>query len=116
MPDLLKVVDVYSGATKYLGEVPTQVVRDVSSALHSFHPPHSPVQEEPVLIQNSSERFFTGQKKDPTKPVAVEVDEGWKEPPIKFTTPEKEEESNFTSEVNIDFWFEDQAEDKKADN
>jgi hypothetical protein len=74
------------------------------------------VQDEQVPLDPAPERFFSGSRGDPAKPVAIELDEGWQEPPIKFGPSEKEKESNFTSEVNIDFWFEEPTKDEKAEN
>ena len=108
--DILKLVDIYSGATNYLGEVPTHTVRDTSSAIHNFHPPE-PLEVKENLFEEEEfqNRFWnsSSHKRDPTmKPIAQEVDVSWPEPPQDYEVKEEDRyKYSFTSEIDLNYWL-----------
>ena len=101
-------MDLYSAATNHLGEVPTNVVRDTSSALHNYHPTHSLPDlddEEPEF--DNKVRFWQANhsKNDPAKPAAIPTAGLWQEPPPDYTAPKIDIEPDFTSEVDMSYWM-----------
>ena len=102
------MVDLYSGATQHLGEVPTNVVQDTSSSLHNYHPTQSLpdlAEEEPAF--DNKVRFWQANhsKNDPAKPAAKPISGLWQEPPADYTAPVIDNGPDFTSEVDLSYWL-----------
>ena len=109
MHDMLKVVDIYGGACRYYGELPTCVVRDTCSAIHNYHPktPFEQTEKEEPFLEEGP-RFFnsTYNKSDPTmKPVANMNCNVWAEPDENYTAPTQTKDPGFTSELDLSFWL-----------
>ena len=110
-------MDLYSGASGYLGEVPTHIVQDVCSSIHNFHPKRALLEDEELEpVFENSVRFWqtNSSKQDSAKPIAVPTTRHWVEPPLDYVKPVIEEDAKpaFTSEMDLSFWLQESGGDE----